>query len=63
MVTFTREELGKRFAGDYEGAEVLALWRRFAWTRTGAPKKDFELTSDAILAADATIRAKMNETP
>jgi hypothetical protein len=44
LVTWTRE-LFKRLEGDYEGTEALALWRRFAWTRNGAPNKETIRTS------------------
>jgi hypothetical protein len=54
LATYGRE-LVKRLEGRYEGAEVLVLWRRFAWTRTGSPKKDFELTAEAIVSAETMV--------
>jgi hypothetical protein len=45
----------RRLEGEFDGPEVLALWRRFAWTRTGAPKRDFVLTAEAILGAEAEV--------
>ena len=48
-------ELLKRAAGDFEGPEVLALWRRFAWTREGSPKKGFTLTAQAIVEAETAV--------
>jgi hypothetical protein len=48
-------ELLKRAAGDFEGPEVLALWRRFAWTKQGSPKKGFTLTAQAIVDAETAV--------
>lgn len=45
------EQLLQRCRGSYEGATVLALWREFAWTRAGSPKKGFELQAGAIVGA------------
>jgi hypothetical protein len=47
----------RRLEGSTDGPEVLALWRRFAWTRSGSPKKDFVLTADAVLQAEADVDA------
>lgn len=33
----------ERLRGETDGPPVLALWREIAWTRTGAPIKDFVL--------------------
>jgi hypothetical protein len=44
-------ELVRRMNGHFEGPAVLALWRRFAWSRTGSPKKDYRLTTQAVLKA------------
>jgi hypothetical protein len=57
MATYGRELL-KRMVGDFEGPEVLALWRRFAWTVKGSPKKGFTFTMQSILDAEtAVVRA------
>ena len=37
----------------------LALWRRFAWTPSGAPRQGFRLTADGILAAEQRVRARL----
>jgi hypothetical protein len=55
LATYGRDLLG-RLEGRAEGPATLALWRRFAWTRAGSPKPDFELTAAAILDGEAAIR-------
>ncbi len=46
------QELIKRCRGHVEGVAILALWREFAWLRSGSPKKDYELTADTILDSE-----------
>lgn len=46
----------RRCDGLYTGSYVLALWRTFAWTATGSPKKEFRLNVDAI-AQDLLLEA------
>ena len=48
-------QLFRRCDGAYAGPWVLALWRTFAWHQTGSPKKNFELTSDLVLAAEQAL--------
>jgi hypothetical protein len=48
-------DLLRRLEGRSEGPAALALWRRFAWTPTGSPRKDFTLSSEAILEAEARL--------
>lgn len=43
------EDLFDRLKGVASGPAVLALWRGFAWTKLGSPKKKFQLTADVIL--------------
>jgi hypothetical protein len=43
------------------GPAVLALWRRFAWTRTGSPKPKFQLSSRMILDAELRLRGLLSE--
>jgi hypothetical protein len=45
-------ELLRRAQGINEGPAVLALWREFAWTRTGSPKKGFTLEPLDIVQAE-----------
>lgn len=52
LVTWARE-LFRRMAGHSAGPAVLALWRMFAWLPTGSPRPGFQVTVDAVLAADA----------
>ena len=40
-----------RLEGMSEGPATLALWRTFAWTKEGSPKKDFQLSADLIMEA------------
>lgn len=44
-------DLTQRIRGRNSGAASLALWRRFAWTEEGSPKKEFELRPGDILEA------------
>lgn len=50
-------ELLLRLAGDPGDPAILALWREFAWTKTGAPKKGFRLDAQDILDAQEALRA------
>jgi hypothetical protein len=43
----------------FEVPSTLALWRGFAWTREGSPKKGFELSATSILEAEATIATRL----
>ena len=45
-------DLLNRMKGVAAGPAVLALWRGFAWTLTGAPKPRFQLTTDAIIEGE-----------
>lgn len=40
-----------RLAGDPGDPAILVLWREFAWTRNGAPRKGFVLTAQDIIDA------------
>lgn len=51
----------KRMRGLSCGPEVLALWRQFAWNATGAPKKDFDLSVDAITAAELRVAEEIRQ--
>jgi hypothetical protein len=54
------ETLLRRLRGG--GAEIgvpLALWRRFAWTEQGAPKRKYRLNVAAILEASALLRQRL----
>lgn len=48
LVTYGHDLL-RRMKGITTGPAVLSLWRGFAWTEAGSPKKDFRLEADAIL--------------
>lgn len=41
-------QLLERLKGISPGPAVLALWRSFAWTRSGSPKKNFRVTPGLI---------------
>jgi len=45
-------DLLRRMKGIAAGPAALALWRGFAWTETGSPKKGFRLSADAILESE-----------
>ncbi len=53
-------DLLERARGGMVGPSTLALWREFAWTRTGAPRKGFVLTADAILDAEANVARSLS---
>lgn len=44
-------DLLRRMQGEAVGAASLALWRAFAWTPQGSPKKGFVLSAEGIMAA------------
>jgi hypothetical protein len=48
-------DLESRMNDSGVGPAGLALWRAFAWTRQGSPKKDFVLTPALILDAEKQI--------
>jgi hypothetical protein len=48
LVTYAADLLG-RVKGIASGPAVLVLWRGFAWTAEGSPKKGFTLSADAVL--------------
>ncbi len=52
-------DLLARVRGATEGPATLALFRRFAWTREGSPRKDFVLRADDLLDAEALLRARL----
>lgn len=58
LVTYAFDLLG-RLQGHSEGAATLVLWRRFAWTPEGSPRKGFELTARAILDAEARLLGQL----
>lgn len=57
------EQLLLRMEGHGAGPTVLALWREFAWTETGAPKKDFNLDPDDILRSQEAVLRAIKEPP
>jgi hypothetical protein len=52
-------DLLSRLEGVVDGAASLALWRSFAWTPQGSPKRGFVLTADAILEAEGALAAAL----
>jgi hypothetical protein len=58
MVAWARE-LMRRSEGHVSGPAVLALWRGFAWTPEGSPKRNFRLEAADLLAAEATVVAAL----
>ncbi|MEM7231914.1 MAG: hypothetical protein AAF517_07060 [Planctomycetota bacterium] len=60
MCTYVSDVL-QRMQGFTVGAASLVLWRSFAWTETGAPKKKFELRAkDVVIAQDALVECVRN---
>ncbi len=54
-------DLFRRIKGIANGPAVLALWRGFAWKRSGSPKPNFQLTAALILNAEAEIVAILKQ--
>ena len=50
-----------RLAGDPGDPSILVLWRAFAWTRTGAPKRGYTLSSADILRAQSELLALLRD--
>ncbi len=48
-------QLLRRCAGLSTTPAVLALWREIAWTRTNAPDRNFKLSAELVLAAEARL--------
>jgi hypothetical protein len=55
------QQLIERARGTSEGPAVLALWREFAWNKSGSPKKDFKLEAEDILRAEETLAKTIAE--
>lgn len=53
-------DLLQRLEGRAVGAASLALWRTFAWTAQGSPKKGFVLTADEIMAAQDLLTKRLS---
>ena len=53
-------DLTHRVQGIANGPAVLALWRAFAWTANGSPKKGFRLKAEMIIDAEQRLLAEMN---
>lgn len=47
--------LVRRCHGDPGEPALLALWREFAWTLGGSPRRDFRLAAEAILDAEQVV--------
>lgn len=54
LCTYTSDLLD-RLAGISVGPASLALWRTFAWTAQGSPKKNFALETDDVMAAQRAL--------
>lgn len=50
----------ERLRGFSDGPAVLALWRDFAWHRSGAPIHDFKLRANDILEAESRLLSLLN---
>jgi hypothetical protein len=54
-------DLLKRLEGRAVGAASLALWRSFAWSPKGSPKRNFVLTTDAIMVAQDILTKRLSK--
>jgi len=54
-------DLLQRLEGRAVGAASLALWRSFAWTSQGSPKKGFVLTTDEIMIAQDVLAGNLSK--
>ena len=52
-------DLLERLKGRAVGAASLALWRSFAWTPQGSPKRGFILTTDDIMIAQDVLAERL----
>lgn len=52
-------ELIRRCKGEDVDSSSLALWRRFAWEKTGIPKKNFDLTTETIKEAEIKLISRL----
>jgi len=55
-----KEDLLRRLKGDSAGPAVLILWRGFAWTKEGAPKKNFNLDTEIFLEAHENLKSVLS---
>lgn len=53
-------DLMQRQKGFARGAASLALWRSFAWTPQGSPRKEFVLTTDDIMNAQDLLLKRLS---
>ena len=51
----------QRTKGVTDGPSILALWRHFAWTEAGSPRKDFKLQYDDIRESEDLLLTSMRE--
>ena len=61
LATYGEQLLQRCSGGMHEGATVLALWREFAWTRAGSPKKDFVLSAALIIEAQRALHQELTQ--
>ncbi|MBA3700262.1 MAG: hypothetical protein H0W78_15565 [Planctomycetes bacterium] len=54
--------LVQRLDGHSDGPAILALWRNFAWKKTGSPIPDFTLSLQDFIDAETRILAALNMT-
>lgn len=59
LFAYGRDLVESRLRGEIDGAAPLVLWRRFAWTRKGSPKKGFRLTAERILRSEHVLRERL----
>lgn len=52
-------DLLSRLSGLKNGAASLVLWRSFAWTSQGSPKKGFKLSAEMILNAETALLERL----
>jgi hypothetical protein len=62
-LTTYADDLLQRLNGIAVGPATLVLWRSFAWTQQGSPKKGFVLSSDAIMLSQQAILARLCSYP
>lgn len=60
LVAYTHDLL-QRLEGKTVGTASLALWRSFAWTAQGSPKKGFILTTEMIMDAQDLLVGRILE--
>lgn len=59
-LTTYADDLLQRLSGVAVGPATLVLWRSFAWTQLGSPKRGFALSTEAIMLSQQAILDRLS---